>query len=195
MIQLPVLPRETEYLPRPVRSGEPLRAATGGARLPINRTGDHWAVEIALPDLDAECGRALIADLLLAGGQTVRAYLPQSEIDTGAPGSPRVKGASQFGDTLETDGFTPHFAVRKGWWVNVITGGRLRLHFTQAEVVADAAGEAALSLWPPLRAPADNDLVVITDPCIEGILDSGGEHGAGLLPTLSIRSFVIEELD
>ena len=195
MIQLPPLPRETEYAPRPVREGEPLRAATGGARLPINRTGDHWAMEIALPDLDAEGGREIVADLLMGGGQTVRVYLPQSEIDTGAPGSPRVKGASQFGTELEADGFDPFVVIRKGWWVTIETDGRGRLYFTQAEVIADAAGEATLSLWPSLRETEDNDVIEISEPYIEGTLETGGEHGAGVLPTLSIRAFTVEELD
>lgn len=195
MIQLPPLPRETEYSPRPVREGEPLRAATGGARLPINRGGDHWAMDISLPDMDAECGREIVADLLLGSGQTVRVYLPQSEIKTGAPGSPKVKGAGQFGSELDADGFTPYAVIRKGWWVTIETGGRGRLHLTQAEVIADAAGEATLSLWPSLRAPADNDDIEIIDPYIEGTLERGGEHGAGILPTLSIDPFTVEELD
>lgn len=195
VIQLPEQHRYTGYTVRPVRNTNVLTSTTGGARLPINRGGDHWALEVAPDVVDPRTGRELVADLIRAVGQTVRVALPQSGIEPGAIGSPVVAGASQYGLSLNCSGFRPYAAIGKGWWLTVVTGGRGRLHMIGAQSLADASGLATLSVWPALRAPANADVLHIVDPFIEGIVSEGGEHEAGLMRTISVKSFEVEELD
>lgn len=195
-IVLPRMPRNTAYTLRPVRQTDVQRAATGGARLPINRTGDHWSVEVDTGALGIICARELLADILRGAGEMVRVYIPQPGIDTGAPGTPRVKGADQAGSNLIVDGLTPYFAVRKGWFVTVVTDGVGRPYLVTGEVIADAAGEATLPLWPMLHVqPADNDVVEVAEPFLDGLITEGGEENSGLLPVGVPDSFVIEEQD
>lgn len=195
-IVLPRMPRNTAYTLRPVRQTEVQSAAAGGARLPINRTGDHWSVEVDTGALGIVCARELLADILRGAGEMVRVYIPQPGIDTGAPGAPRVKGGDQAGSTLLVDGLTPYFAVRKGWFVTVVTDGVGRPYLVTGEVIADAAGEATLPLWPMLHVqPADNDAVEIAEPYLDGLIVEGGEENSGLLPVGVPDSFVIEEQD
>lgn len=195
-IVLPRMPRNTAYTLRPVRQAEVQRAAAGGARLPINRTGDHWSVEVDTGALGIVCARELLADILRGAGEMVRVYIPQPGIDTGAPGTPRVKGADQAGSSLIVDGLTPYFAVRKGWFVTVVTDGVGRPYLVTGVVIADNNGEATLPLWPMLHVqPADNDVVEIAEPFLDGLIVEGGDESSGLLPVGVPDSFLIEEQD
>ena len=193
-ITLPRLHRNTAYVMKPVRRAEVLRAASGGARLPISRPGDHWSAEVDVGVLSTVCGRELIADVLRGAGETVRVPIPQPGIDPGAPGSVRIKGAGQSGTEVEMDGFTPYFALRKGWFLTIETSGAERAYLVCEEVIADAAGEATVTLWPMLHVqPADNDTVEIAEPYLVGLIDEGGDHESGLLPAVTLDSFTVEE--
>lgn len=195
-IVLPRMPRNTAYTLRPVRQAGVQRAASGGARLPINHPGDHWSIEVDAGALGIACARELLADILRGAGELVRVYIPQPGVDTGTPGAPRVKGAGQAGSSLLVDGLTPYFAVRKGWFVTVVTGSVGRPYLVTAEVIADENGEASLPLWPMLHVqPADNDDVEIAEPYLDGLITEGGDENSGLLPVGVPDSFVIEEQD
>jgi len=195
-ITLPRFPRNTGYVMRPVREGRVLRAATGGSRLPISRLGDHWAMEVDPRVLGIECGRELVADVLRGSSETVRAYVPNPGVEIGSPGAPLVAGADQSGSEIDLDGLTPHFVIRKGWFVTIETTGSPRLYMVTAESVVAADGTVTLPLWPMLHVPpADNDPVEIAEPYIEGLVDEGGEHEVGLLAAAELEAFLIEEPD
>ena len=193
-ITLPRLPRTAQYELRPVRTTRVQRAATGGALLPISRMGDHWEIEIDVGSLSAICARELMADLLRAGGQPVRVLIPQHGIDAGAPGGPVVSGGGQAGSSIELEGFTAHFAIRKGWYLTIETDGVGRAFLVCEEVVADADGLATVAIWPMLREPpADGDRIEIVEPWLEGLVDKGGETEGGLGRAVTPGAFVIEE--
>lgn len=181
---------------RPVREGRVLRAATGGARLPISRLGDHWAMEVDPRVLGIDCGRELVADVLRGSTEAVRAYIPNPGVETGAPGTPLVAGGGQSGSTIDLDGLTPQFVVRKGWFITVETSGSSRAYMVTEEAVVAADTTVTLSLWPMLHVqPSDNDPVEIAEPYIEGLVDDGGEHEVGLIAATQVDSFLIEEAD
>jgi len=72
-----------------------------------------------------------------------------------AIGIGRVKGASQTGQDLVTDGWFANVSglFLEGDWIQVGT----RLHTVLTDSDSNASGEATLSLWPRVRvAPADN---------------------------------------
>lgn len=193
-IVLPPLARQTEYLLREVLNSEVQRAGTGGSLTPLTRAGDHWAIEIDVRALRTECGRELLADLVRGVANRVRVPIPQPGVDTGAPGVPRVKGADQAGTSLVLDGLTPQYVIRKGWFFTLETAEGATAHIVAAETVVASNGEVTVSFWPELwLAPADNDLVEIAEPYLEGlVVDRGGQASSQIAAVLT-DAFVIEE--
>lgn len=193
-IVLPRFRRQTDFKLRKVSASSVAVAATGGARLPLNRAGDHWAIEVEAGVLAASCGREMLADIVQGSITSVRAYVPQIGIDPGTVGAPRVKGASQWGSALIIDGLTPALTVKKGWFFTVARTVLPSLHIVTAAVVADGTGEATVAFWPPLRSvTADNEIIEIIDPWIQGSIEDGGDHDAGAFAALSLGGFTIEE--
>lgn len=194
-IILPRLPRASDYEVRLVE-GTDVQRSTNGVALPLARTGDHFEVEIDTGSLSPIHARELTVDLHRARGERVRVLLPQQGIDTGPLGVVTVDGAGQSGTTLNVRTPTPHGVFRKGWYVTVITDGIGRLCELAAEAVANADGEAALSIWPMLRVPpADGDTVEVAEPFLEGLRDKGGDLVSGLVRAARPGAFVIEETD
>lgn len=194
-ITLPRLHRATDYALRLVKGSRPARAAIGATRQPNNRGGDHWAMEIAAGALKPLQARALAADVLGGAGERVRAYVPMHDIDVGAIGTPLVAGADQVGSSLDTDGWQPQTAIRKGWMFNVLHADGLQsLHLVNAEVIADASGGATITFLPPLREiPADNTELEFTEPFIEGLIDEPMDQESGLVNAILTGNFLIEE--
>lgn len=193
-ISLPRLPRNAGYALRFVRNSEVQRSGTGGALTPLTRAGDHFAMEVDPGPLAAMCGRELLADLARGVGERVRVPLPEPGIDKGAPGTPLVNGADQAGTSLDLDGLTPQFAIRKGWFITLETTDGATAHIVTAESIADADGEATVTFWPELwLPPADNDAVEISEPYIEGLIVEDGDQTSGLSRAVLTDSFVVEE--
>lgn len=161
---------------------------------PLTRTGDHFAMEVDPGALSTACGRELLADLARGVGERIRVPLPEPGVDKGAPGTPLVNGADQAGTSLDLDGLTPQFPIRKGWFITVETADGSSAHIITSEVIVDAAGAATVTFWPELwLPPADNDAVEIVDPYIEGLIVDDGDQTSGLAPAVMTDSFVVEE--
>lgn len=195
MIDLPELPRDASYAMRPVKGATSiLRPAFGGPRLPLERKGDHWAIEVEVGGLEPECGAALVADLVRASGEIVSLALPIVGTDAALATDPAVYGAGQAGSLLTVGGLPVDYGVRKGRILSVITAGRRYVYIVTGAVAADANGRAILPIWPMLRAaPADNDVVELRKPRIEGFVEEGGAFDTGLLPIATPKAFTIEE--
>lgn len=194
MISISPLPRNAEYFLRPIRVSTVLRPNFAGARLPLTRKGDHWALDVDVGSLDPEGARALLADVLRAAGETVRLTLPQPRDDGSPPGEPVVDGAGQAGSNLALAGFAPAFVIRKGDPLTLVTGGQGYLYIATAETMAAADGRAVVPIWPMLRAPpAAGDPVEVVEPWIEGFIDEGGGATTNLLPAITPEKFTIEE--
>lgn len=193
-ISLTRLHRGAKFLMRPIKTGRVARSGIGGAALPLANLGDHWAIEVDAGAMGAGCGRALLADIVRGDGEPVRVEIPQLDIETGPAGAPKVNGAGQNGALLVLDGFTPQYIIRKGWFFTVENADLPSIHLVTATVVANAGGNATVSFWPGLRTiPADNTVINITAPWIEGLIDEGGDHETGLGRAMTLDTFVIEE--
>lgn len=194
-IDLPQLPRDAGYAMRPVRAATSiLRPAFGGPRLPLARKGDHWAIDVDVGGLEPVCGAALVADLVRAAGETVSLALPSMGADALLAADPAVFGAGQAGSLLTVDGLPVGYSVRKGRMLSIIISGRRYVHMVTTAVVADGAGRATLAIWPMLRAqPANDDVVELRAPRIEGFVEDGGAFETGLLPITTPKGFTIEE--
>lgn len=130
--------------------------------------GQVWAIIATLPPMiraDAAEWRAFITKLngpegtFLIGdpiGKTARGV---------ATGTPLVKGASQLGNVLITDGWIPSITniLRADDYIQLSTGLTTHLHVNLNDVNSNDAGDVTLDIWPDLRiSPLDNDPIVVT---------------------------------
>ena len=120
--------------------------------------------------------------------------IPQGDLVAANDGSPLVDGASQLGTSLDIDGVTPEFVIPQGAYISITTSGQRYVYQVTAEVTA-TTGSATLSIQPPLRvSPANNDVVEISSPKLEGYVNFQGLTHARRADNL-VRgvSFQIEE--
>jgi len=147
-----------------------LTAATGGSEQELRRKGSRYALTFAMPPMTYV--QAMDWGDLKAEGETVvmRVYQPGLFIgDDAGIGTPRIKGGAQIGASVLIDGMMPGYVVRKDQFLSIITGGQRFLYQASAAVAADGAGEMVVPLRHLLRrSPADNDVVEIAQPMIEG---------------------------
>lgn len=121
--------------------------------------GDGWLLEITLPTLPREDAAPWIGFLTALRGKfgTFLYGDPNSQSPLGiASGIPLVKGASQTGRTLITDGWTPSTTgiLLAGDYIQL--GQRLYMVVQDAD--SNGSGEATLEIFPQLRtSPADNE--------------------------------------
>lgn len=167
-VLLPSSPAPREITPRLITARNELSPAFGGAVQRINRKGSRYAIDFVMPPMTYAESMAWID--LQSEDQTVIMAIPQPGVEPGAATGPTaVKGAGQAGSVLVVDGFAPGFAVQKGVWLSVATGGQRWLHRVAADVTASGVGEASLPLQTMLRqSPSDNAVVNLDVGYIEG---------------------------
>lgn len=127
----------------------------------------RWAIEgVYSPNLSrAELAPIFAFALAQRGQYEVFTFTPPSLWSTArgvATGSPQVKGASQTGRTVITEG-----------WTSSITGillagdlikfsGHAKVYIVTADAASNGSGEATINIEPALMAsPADNEAVVV----------------------------------
>jgi hypothetical protein len=150
--------------------------ALGGIQQRVNRIGNRWGLTVTLPPLRMDdVAMGWVADLNAGLTEGVIARWPQVDFTPIVAGTPLVNSAGQTGSTLIVDGFTPNSVMRKGQFFNVVVGGRHYLYQMRSPVVLSAVGAGMLPLLPMLRAsPADNAVLRVEDPVIEGFLQGDG---------------------
>jgi hypothetical protein len=128
--------------------------------------GARWEFDLELPPMPRSLAAAWLAflDDLEGVFGTFELTPPTEGTPRGTPaGTPLVKGASQTGRELLTDGWTPSASgvLKKGDWVQIGT----QLLRVSADVSADGSGEATVRFMPRLRSsPADNAPLVTSNP-------------------------------
>lgn len=173
MIDLPESPAPNGVDVRLIDFGMTLRPATGAAILRINRAGSRYRVEASFPPMEPDVARVFNSRFMAAKREGLRIDYPLLGLSQGAPGSPVVDGANPTGTTLPVRGLTPGYAVKEGYALTLIDAdGQGYLYFTTSAVVADASGDATLTLSVPIRAPhADGDEIKLAKPTIEGMVE------------------------
>jgi hypothetical protein len=132
--------------------------------------GQRWRASMTwgpIPHTDWRPLQAFLGSLRGRAGRFTYVHPHTYRRATAAPGTPRVDGDNQTGIELATDGWTPSVLVmRAGDFLSFEdAAGRRRMHHVLADVTSDSAGEATLSLVPPLRsAPADNTALDVLTP-------------------------------
>jgi hypothetical protein len=134
-------------------------------------TGQRWEATVELPPmLRAGGGAAWIAALTSLDGIYGTFLLGDTAWKTArgiATGTPLVKGGSQTGYDLITDGWTAGQTgiMKAGDWLQLGSAGTSQLHMVMADANSNGSGEATLTLWPRLRSsPADNAAIVVSSP-------------------------------
>lgn len=132
--------------------------------------GQILGIEATMPRMNRETAEIFNSFLFSLNGRkgTFLMSIPGSEDALGvATGTPLVNGASQTGNELDTDGWTPNTTdiVKAGTWFSYGTGTSTRLHKVLADADSNGSGEATLTIWPNLRSsPADNAALDFTSP-------------------------------
>ena len=175
---LPTEPAPASMTVALISTKNTLTPATGGDEQEIGRKGSKYALTFSMPVM--AYSPSMPWSDLHAEGETVVMRVFQPGFDTGAPGAPLVKGAGQIGSALIVDGLTPGYVIRKGQFLSVLTGGQRFLYRARADVTA-TGGEATIQLGTLLRRPpADNAVVEIAQPMIEGFVRDLGEWTVGV---------------
>lgn len=191
MITLPAIPHPRSMTIVPVSNVNELRSAFGGALQRIQRKGTTFKADFELPpmryvDALTWVGLDVEADTVLMG-------VPQPGVTMGNPGAPLVNGASQAGTSLILDGLSPQYVIAAGTFLSVVTSSRRYLYRASADVVADASGNATVALTTMLRtSPANNDVVEIAEPKIEGYARVTNGWSVDIARTVGL-AFMIEE--
>lgn len=152
--------------------GGTLTGPLGGADQRVNRLGNRWRMVITLPPMRPAEAEAWAVDLARGLRTGVRMVVPEPDMPAGSPGPVQVNGAGQAGGTLSIDSGTPGHVIRKGKWFSILSAGRRYLHKVAAPLQLDGAGAGIVQLEPLLRVvPADNALVELALPMIEGLIE------------------------
>ncbi len=83
----------------------------------------------------------------------------------GAGGTPVVKGASQTGNSLITDGWTASQTgiLKAGDYFQLGTGASSKLYKVLADANSDGSGDATFDIWPSINtAVADDSTIVVS---------------------------------
>lgn len=162
--------------------------------------GQRWEGRVTLPPMTRATAAPWQAVLLaLDGGYgTVLFGDPDAKSTLGAGGgTPLVKGASQTGLTLATDGWPNSTAVLKaGDYFQLGTGSSARLHMVVKDATSDGSGEVTLDIWPRLRVSPDDD-AALTLASPKGVFRLAGpvsEWSAGPDGLLNIGFDLVEAL-
>lgn len=132
--------------------------------------GQWWEAEITLPPMKRADAEQIAAFLFKLNGRygTFTLGDPANAAPRGVgTGTPLVRGASQTGGELITDGWTQSTTgiLKAGDWIQLGSGSATRLHKVLDDVNSDASGIATLDIWPNLRSsPADNAAITVISP-------------------------------
>lgn len=129
--------------------------------------GQWWEAEVTMPPMKRADAEQIAAFLLKMNG-VYGTFLLGDPLNT-APrgvgtGTPLVKGGSQTGNSLATDGWTAGQTgiLKAGDWLQIGTGSDTRLYKVLSDANSDGSGNATFDIWPSLRSsPADNATIYV----------------------------------
>lgn len=193
-IDLQQLPDTTTYEMREVAAGNVIRPAFGGPLQPLPRKGDHWAIDVTVPALDARsCGMALFADLTRGKREALVLAVPD-RMAAQNYGAPVCDGVAT-GDTIPVRGLTPGVVIPKGKWMSLVLNGQRYLYLVATAATANGTGRASVQVTSLLRRPTiDGAVVELAAPKIEGYVPPNQTASIGSLPAVGLQ-FSLEERD
>lgn len=171
ILTLPAGPnfRECRFVCRgnTIEHRSPLTASVQVLELP----GTRWLASFGLPPMTRATAETWLAFLASLEGMKGRFYAgpPDATSPRGVgTGVPLVKGASQTGTSLDTDGWTAGQTgiLKAGDYIAWNTPASWReMHIVCADADSDGSGNATFALAPPIReSPADDATIVVSSP-------------------------------
>jgi hypothetical protein len=186
VLTLPTVPAPRSMSIELVTAKNTLTPAFGGSDQELLRKGTRYALSFEVGPM--AYATSMDWDDLMAEGDTVLMRVYQPGLVIGTPGTPLVNGAGQAGTSLVIDGLTAGYVIRKGQFLSIVTAGQRYLYRARASATANGSGQATVQFRNMLRRPpADNDVVEIAQPMIEGFVKdmSMGAVGPDGLVTIS----------
>jgi hypothetical protein len=157
-----------------------------------------WKFKLEYPPMTRATFAPLDAFLVAQRGQygTFTFVLFGHESPLGvATGTPLVKGASQTGRSVTTDGWTINQIgiMKAGDFAKF--GGHTKVYMITADVNSDGSGNATLTIEPALMtSPADNEAITVSNVPFTCALASDSAAGTGEVPQLYRASVEIVEV-
>lgn len=172
MINLPDYPGPSAAEAVLIDFGGFLQPGLGGRVQRIDRPGNRFKLVVTMPPLrSAEDGRIWVSRLIRGKSEGVRIDYPLLDFNPGTPGAVVIDGAGQAGRTLLVRGATPNYAFREGQPFSIEQDDQHYLYFVDGPALADASGDASLSISPMLRAETiDGAVCHFGKPMIEGYI-------------------------
>lgn len=164
-INLPSTPAPSEIRIAPRSIVAVAVSPFSGAQQAYQHQGQFWQADISLPPMRLETAAPWMAAFLQLNGRYGTFRLGNAAMRTprgAATGTPLVKGASQTGQSLITDGWTAGVTgiLKQGDYLQVED----RLYMVMVDANSDGSGNATLDIWPRLRsAPADNAAITVSN--------------------------------
>lgn len=132
--------------------------------------GQMWTGEFELPPMSRAEAAPWVAALTSLNGVEGTFYFGDPAWTTArgiATGTPLIKGASETGYDIDTDGWTSGQTgiMKAGDWVQIGATTASKLCMVMADANSDGSGNATLTLWPRVRtAFADNTPLTVSSP-------------------------------
>jgi hypothetical protein len=147
----------------------------GGTVQRLDAQGNRFGLAVTYPPFVAkDQGRIMVSRLIRGKTEGVRLEYPLLDFSPGVPGTVVVDGGGQSGRTLTVKGANPQYAFREGQPFSIEEDDRHYLHFVDEQVIADATGDAELSISPMLRIEPSNEAAChFSKPMIEGYIHGG----------------------
>jgi len=143
------------------------RSPFTGAQQVQKHQGQWWEFEGSLPPMTRATAEEWVAFLLSLNGMQGTFLLgdPLGTTARGiATGTPLVKGASQTGNSLITDGWTASQTgiMKAGDYFQLGTASSSKLYKVLSDTNSDGSGDATFDIWPAINtAVADNAALTV----------------------------------
>lgn len=143
------------------------RSPFTGAQQVQKHQGQWWQFEGSLPPMTRATAEEWVTFLLSLNGMQGTFLIgdPLGATARGiATGTPLVKGASQTGNSLITDGWTASQTgiLKAGDYFQLGSGGSSKLYKVLSDANSDASGNATFDIWPSINtAVADNAALTV----------------------------------
>lgn len=129
-----------------------------------------WEAQLSLPPMKRAQAAAWVAALVSLGGVVGTFLLGDPDAQTArgiATGTPLVKGASQTGLTLDTDGWTINQTgiMLAGDYIQFGSGTTQRMHMITVDADSDGSGDSSLEIWPRIRESPNNGATITVQAC------------------------------
>ena len=130
--------------------------------------GQIWELEIKLVSMARANAEAWLSFIISLNGMqgTFLAGDPLGSTARGnAGGTPLVKGASQTGNSLITDGWSASQSpiLSAGDYFQIGSGSSSKLYKVLADANSDGSGDATFDIWPSINtAVADNSAITVS---------------------------------